>query len=265
VETKTDVALVGSMVDISPFATNLILPILLLLPGLLGLKVFLYRADRVDAYSRLDAIIYSIGISIVSFLLLYGAYGLYLWSFPTFQDVQFSSLPLLIGLYLGHVGVSSALGYVAGRVSNRRDSGGRDTTRKEIWDYAFDEIYSDSRVRVFTNAGSEIEGTVVRAGQPLQSRDLILASPYELKDEDSQDKKRAVSLGDYTYIHEQAVSHIGFFEDLNEDLDLETLRQLGYAPVEPGKVEEPDEDVDEELEKELQQELEEDSEAEEVE
>lgn len=243
------------MVDISPFATNLILPILLLLPGLLGLKVFLLRADRVDAYSRLDAIIYSIGISIVSVLILYGGYGISLWSLPTFEDVQFSSLPILIGLYLSHVGVSSLLGEIAGRVANRRDSDGRDTTRKEIWDYAFDEIYSDSRVKVFTNAGSEIEGTVVRAGQPLQSRDLILASPYELKDVDGQDKTKAVSLGEYTYIHEQAVSHIGFFEDLNEDLDLETLRQLGYAPVEPGKVEDVDEEVDEELEKELQQEL----------
>jgi len=50
-----------------------------------------------------------------------------------------------------------------------------------------------------------------------------------------------------------------FFEDLNEDLDLETLRQLGYAPVEPGKVGDVDEEVDEELERELQQELEEES------
>lgn len=246
------------MVDISPVSTDLILLILLLLPGLLGLKLFLYRADRIGGHSRLDAIVYSIGISILSVLILYAIYGIYLRQLPRFEDVQFSSLPFIIGLYLSHVGVSTLLGELSGRIVNWQFSSGRDTSRKEIWDYTFDEIYSDSRVRVFTTSNSEIEGTVVRAGQPLQARDLILASPYELIDTDDEDNKRAIDLGDYVYVHEEAVSHIGFFEDLNDDLDMETLRQLGYAPVEPGSEEEPDEEEsDEELEKELQQELEE--------
>jgi len=246
------------MVDISPVSTDLILLILLLLPGLLGLKLFLFRAERIDAYSRLDAIIYSIGISIISVLLMYAIYSVILWRFATFSDVRFSSLPPIIGLYLSHVGMSSLLGEIGGRVANRRDTDGRDTTRKEIWDYGFDDIYSDSRVRVFTTEDSEIEGTVVMAGQLPQARDLILASPYELIDTEDDDNKRAIDLGDYVYIHEQAVSHIGFFEDLNDDLDLETLRQLGYAPVEPGSEKELDEEeTDEELEEELQQELEE--------
>jgi len=246
------------MVDISPVSTDLILLILLLLPGLLGLKLFLFRAERIDAYSRLDAIIYSVGISIISVLLMYGLYSITLRRLATFLDVQFSSLPLIIGLYLIHIGISSALGDGAGRVVNWKDTDGRDTTRKEIWDYAFDDIYSDSRVRVFTTEDSEIEGTVVMAGQLPQARDLILASPYELIDIEDDDNKRAIDLGDYVYIHEQAVSHIGFFEDLNDDLDLETLRQLGYAPVEPGSEKESDEEeTDEELEEELQQELEE--------
>lgn len=244
------------MVDVSPVSTDLIILILLLLPGLLGLKLFLYRADRIGGHSRLDAVVYSIGISMISVLLLYFAYALYLRGWPGFEDVQFSSLPLIIVLYLGHVGVSTLLGGLSGWIANRRFSGGRDTSRKEVWDYTFDEIYSDSRVRVFTTDDSEIEGTIVRAGQPLQARDLILASPYELVDTETEDDKKAISLGDYVYIHEQAVSHIGFFEDLNDDLDLETLRQLGYAPVEPGS--EAEANVpDEELERELQQELEE--------
>lgn len=246
------------MVDVFPVSTDLILLILLLLPGLLGLKLFLYRADRIGGHSRLDAIVYSIGISILSVLILYAVYGAYLYRLPSFEDVQFSSLPLIIGLYLSHVGISTLLGELSGRIANCRSTNGRDTSRKEIWDYTFDEIYSDSRVRVFTTENSEIEGTVVRAGQPLQARDLILASPYELIDTDDEDNKRAIDLGDYVYVHEEAVSHIGFIEDLNDDLDLETLRQLGYAPVDPGREEEVnEEEPDEELEEELQQELEE--------
>lgn len=245
------------MVDVSALSTNLVLLLLLLLPGLLGLKLFLYRADRIGGHSRLDAIVYSAGISLLSLLILYGVYAGYLRSLPDFADIQFSSLPFIIGLYLGHIGISAILGELSGRVANQCFSNGRDKTRKEIWDYTFDDIYSNSRVRVFTSDNSEIEGTIVRAGQPVQARDLILASPYRLLNTGNDDEKTAVSLGDYVYIHEDAVCYIGIFEDLNDDLDLEVLRELGYAPIEPGVGEQSDqEESDEELEEELRRELE---------
>ncbi|WP_122088737.1 DUF6338 family protein [Halalkalicoccus subterraneus] len=245
------------MVDVSALSTDLILLLLILLPGLLGLKLFLYRADRIGEYSRLDAIVYSAGISIFSLLILYGFYAGWLGRLPDFTDIQFSSLPFIIGLYLGHIVISAILGEVSSWVANRRFSNGRDKTRKEIWDYTFDDIYSDSRVRVFTSDNSEIEGTIVRAGQPVQARDLILASPYRLLNTGNNDKKTAISLGDYVYIHEEAVCYIGIFEDLNDDLDLEVLRELGYAPIEPRAAEKSDQkESDEELEEELRQELE---------
>lgn len=244
------------MVDISALSTDLVLLLLLLLPGLLGLKLFLYRANRVGGHSRLDAVVYSAGISLFSLLILYSFYAGSLQRLPDFADIQFSSLPFIIGLYLGHIGISAILGELSGRVANWCFSNGRDKTRKEIWDYTFDEIYSDSRVRVFTSDNSEIEGTIVRAGQPVQARDLILASPYRLLNTDNEDEKTAISLGDYVYIHEEAVSYIALFEDLNDDLDLEVLRELGYAPVEPGIDDQPDQEAsDEELEEELRQEL----------
>ena len=246
-----------AMVDLSLVSADLILLILLLLPGLFGLKLYLYFAGKIDSYSRLDAVAYSVGISILSVLLLYAAYGLHLRQFPASEDVvALFSLPLLIGLYLGHVCTSTLLGGLFGKSIARLTTGERDKNRKEVWDFAFDEIYSDSRIRVMTTSDFQIEGTVVAPGQTVQARDLILASPYRLEDVHDGDGKQAISLGDYVYIHEQDINHIGFFEDLNDDLDVDTLKELGYTPVSPGTKDEGKE-PDEQLEEELQRELEE--------
>lgn len=242
------------MVGFNLLTVNLLYAIFFVVPGLLGLKIYLKIAEKVDSYTRLDAIIYSLGISIISVFVLYVVYGIWLWNLPQFNDVRFSELPIIMGVYVAHVVASCVTGVAIGKIDARRSDRGDQKTRRELWDFAFDDIYSDTRIRVTTLDGRKIEGTVAKMGETAQSQDLILVSAYELHNPEDEDAKKAEELGEYTYIHEQDISTIQFPEDLNEDLDMETLRSLGYAPMTDD--ESIREDVDEELEEEIEDELE---------
>lgn len=237
------------MVSVDLFTVNLLYATLLVVPGLLGLKLYLIGSRRINDYSRLDAIVYSLGISILSIFSIYLLSSLILWKLVDFSDIQSPSLPFLIGLYMLHVAISCSLGGLSGHLDDARldnndgpferlfgyfddsrSDSNEDVIQEELWDYIFDDIYSESRVRVVKIDGTEIEGTVAKYGDAVQSRDIILSSAYEMIPNREGEENRARGLGKYTYIHEQDISHIEFDEDLNEDLDMETLRELGYRP-----------------------------------
>ncbi|GAA0469778.1 DUF6338 family protein [Halococcus dombrowskii] len=230
------------MVAVNILTANLIYPVLLILPGLIGLKIYLRTAGAVNDFSRLDAIIFSLGISVASVLAMYAVYGIILMHPPTFNDVQFNSLPLLMGLYLIHFVVSCLIGWLLGRCYDSEGNG----PREELWDFIFEELFTDSQIRVVKPNGSQIEGNIQITGDSPQSRDLILSSATEIK----QDGTESRDLGEFTYVHERGVSHI----EIVEEIDKETLRDFGYLD---GELKSPkDEESEEEIERELEHERE---------
>ena len=122
------------MVTVEILTANLIFPVLLILPGLIGLKIYLRVAGVVEDFSRLDAIIFSIGISVASVLAMYAGYGVLLMHPPTFSDVLFDSLPTIVVLYLLHLLISCLIGYLLGK---RYDTAGNGP-REELWDFIFE-------------------------------------------------------------------------------------------------------------------------------
>lgn len=115
---------------------------------------------------------------------------------------------------------------------------GHDRTRKEIWDYTFDDIYSDSHARVVTCKGDIIEGEIIQWGDTVQKRDLLIVNPEVVTFSGNGETEPEHPLGKYAYVHEQDISHIALNEDLNEGDE-----SVAKQEVEEGKEEDETESV----------------------
>lgn len=233
---------------------NLLYIILLIVPGLIGIKVYLTLGKRVDQFSRLDTIVASLVLSIAALFLHYGLVNSLTTGSLEISDVSFTT-SLAIHGYLSMVSmcilIAGAVSIMQhnvysnpsisfpsrftlsqllpnnwynylnkkSRVFIRDDTSGR----QEVWDSIFENIFSNVRVQVVTVNGGVIEGEVLMYGDTVQSRDLIL---WNQEDDKRQGVESTVSVdGDnYTYIHEQDISYISF-------LNIEDLDQLRDGPL----------------------------------
>lgn len=234
---------------------SLVLLVLFVVPGLLSIKSYRRLSQVADHDSRLDAIVYSLSVSIAAVLLLYGmvqiAAGTPL-TIPVLADAI--TLPLAIHGYLAHISIAFLIGIYVGVFTNhiyrgkfsaqdtlqrlwekdfraledaRNDIVDGDTsqTRAELWDYIFDKIYSQSEITVVKTDGEDVCGEVLISGDSVQSRDFLLstATRDQLEQEGPPDEK-------YTYIPPNDISHITFNEDLNADDSDVAEREVGPAP-----------------------------------
>jgi hypothetical protein len=205
------------------FASPNVLTLLLLVaPGLVGLKLYLRQTGGVDDFSRLDSVVFSLAFSFGSILLIYAGYSLLLFALATAADFPQPTLPVLFGGYLLHILVTCGLGFVVGLFAGDTTDGSK-RTQAELWQFAFENIHADSKVRVTTTAGEKIEGNVLKRRDPVQARDLILTSPRRL---DADGESLASFIGPYAYLHEQDISQVVFYEDLEEDLDRAVVESI---------------------------------------
>lgn len=219
---------------------NLVLLILLVVPGLLGVKAYLKSADQVEDHTRIDAVVYSIVLSIASIYLLYLAYWVYDGGLITLSTLQDASTPRFLLSYPLLVLVSVVVGKVYGRYQyhignndyfdRRRDIlskartsmkegsfrtkfltpliEGDSTSRETLWEHIFRGSLDSDKVTVVTKEGERIHGTVLMAGTERQSRDILIAVEEQSK-----------TSGDYAYIHDQDISQI-LFDDLSPRIDV---------------------------------------------
>ena len=258
-------------------SSNLVLLVLFVVPGLISIRAYQFIAKRVDQYSRLDAIVYSLILSIVAVLSLYGLVSAEVGELltvphlrqvsqakllPTFIHgyLALNSLGILLGLYGGicrryvldpDVGFREywdALDEAAYELDmenlNKHHGeilgGGPTETRGELWDYVFNYIYSESTVTIHKTDGNNVEGEILLAGDTVQNRDLLISpgSREELEDQDGPQET-------YRYIPPNDLSHITFNEDLNLDDSDVAEREMPENSEDPNPVAD---DVEEKLE-----------------
>lgn len=207
-------------------AFNLVSILLFLLPGLIGVKVYLQQVNSQDRFNRIDTVALSFVVSLLGLLLIY----LWYWvSLPPRGDIllghapridelesHLDSLPELVwhysvvlcltvagGLLLGHYG--GLLGYLP------------DAPNK-IWRTKFEAAVKgndDNYVQVVTTDGERIEGKIDEWSA--NSRNVVLQNPKRVtpdgttQNEVSDDPQRKV------YLHDQDLSRIYFEEPSSAD------------------------------------------------
>ncbi|KDE56666.1 hypothetical protein EL22_25500 [Halostagnicola sp. A56] len=228
-------------------ATNFLFIIFLVVPGLAGIKGFVLAKRETDNYSRIETIVFSLLISILSVLILYAGHSFMLSEFADFEEISQFGLPNIIFLFLLHAIICPLLGGGLGITRNvavKRDLFSRilksipyidvDSPREEVWDFVFEEIHSNTKVSVVTKEGHVISGNVVHRGDKVQERDLLLSSPtLRLLNENGEYTEESLKDKTYSYVHNQDISHIFFQEDLNrgdedvaEAMDIDSPEQI---------------------------------------
>ncbi len=251
-------------------SSNLLLLVLFVVPGLISIRSYQYVAKRVDQYSRIEAVVYSLCMSIVAILTLYGFVSAEVGNLLTIPDIRrlsnTESLPRFIHGYLALISVGTLFGLYAGVVrkyvldpdvslkefwhalgtvaceGDREDLnevyaeilGGSPTeTRGELWDYIFNHIYSQSTATIHKTDGDNVEGEILLAGDTIQNRDLLI-SPGTRGNLEKEDGPQET----YQYIPPDDISHISFNEDINMDDEDVAEREMEDELEDPNPVSE---------------------------
>lgn len=167
-------------------AFNLVSILLLLVPGWLGVKLYLDGVERSDRLGRIDTVVVSILVSLCGLLILAAYYTLWvllltLSSSPWYPTVQQLSplvqTPVLVIInYMNLTVVSSVLGlYCAcsGRLIGKLPEALNKAWRTRL--EAVEGSPGDDRVQVVTTDGDRITGTL--GSWSVDSRDLVIEQP----------------------------------------------------------------------------------------
>jgi len=218
--------------------------ILLIIPGLAGVKVWFYIMNQSDHFNRIDTIGLSVAISLSMILALYMGHS---WSeygrntilpsaYLTNAEIEsiLTHFPTLTAHYIAITTVSLLTGIIVG--SSLKWLSGPLWSQNRIWEHYFSDVNEDEfQLRVVTTDGTKIEGRIDKYGESTAKRDLMLKKPrtVEIKT-DSGEEPSVTEIESWTgsvYIHNQDVSYVIIDELIDADG--------------PGEDEEPDYDDEE--------------------
>lgn len=227
----------------------------LLVPGLVGMKLFLRAYVKLDDLSRIDKLAVSVllggfALAIPLFLLNWTCWTDQITAFlvrphaPNYTDWtrpetwcsgsdvmtvgRLSQVPVVVIVLV--VSVQSvfvgSLSYAAGRLLNWWEDGPPREPKfvEQPWEYASKKTARESdRATVITTDGKEIRGTVFRIGSPSEDYDILLKDPEKVIRDDRTDAEvDARDLGAYTYHHYRDISRIRFPDlDTSEDFEID--------------------------------------------
>jgi hypothetical protein len=223
-------------------AFNLVSILLFLLPGLMGVKVYLREVNRSDRFNRIDTIALSFVVSLLAFLMMYLWYWISLpprgccglGHAPRVSELEphIDSLPEMIWHYAVGVGLTLGGGYWSGR--SGYFLGFLPEAPNRLWRTKFEAIQdeSDNTVRIVTVDGERLEGKVEPDDWTVESRNLVVNDPKRVVTD-----REKVPLSDKMYLHQQDISRV-YFENP------ESADETSAADVEVD-ADEPDEELDE--------------------
>jgi len=168
-------------------AFNLMSILLLVLPGLVGTKLYLREVNSGDRYrqlDRLETVVLSVAGSALGLLLVYLGYWLYFgltssrepWRAPLWTELQshVDTLPELLFHYLLLIAAVVATGYVLGRRGLL--IGQLPEARNRVWDAHLGAVSDGTDVSVWTTDGRCIVGNVADWGS--DPREIVLKDPH---------------------------------------------------------------------------------------
>lgn len=239
---------ISSMAAGLSLGLNLISIVLFLLPGLMGVKLGLLKAERADWFNRVDTIALSFAVSLASLLSVYALHSLYRGN-PLSTDELASvwlTLPWGIFVYLLLVLISLSIGVILAFGNFGGDAVAR---RSGLWNKFFVMIDSEStseeyQVRVHMESGDEIWGRVEEKGEIGANRDIVLEDPLRIiRGEDGAIGEKYRYTG-YAYLHNQDISHVEF-DSLRDADDFQKSGEDGSEPEPDDETEELEEFADE--------------------
>lgn len=234
---------------------NVVTLLFLLIPGLVGMKLFLRAYVRLDDLSRIDKLAASVlmggfALGIPLFLLNWTCWTEQITTFlfrphsPNYTDWtrpetwcstsdvmtvgRLSQVPVVVIVLF--VSVQSVfvggVSYAVGKRLNRWEDGPPREPKfiEQPWEYASKKTARESdRATVITTDGKEIRGTIHRIGSPSEDYDILLKDPEKvIRDGRTDAEVDTRDLGAYTYHHYRDISRVRFPDlDTYDDYQIE--------------------------------------------
>lgn len=204
---------------------SLIVLVLLLVPGLVGVELYYRRTSKRSRLSRIQLIVYSIFLSIVSIFILYLTTPIYFdWINTGSSDIAQSldivseseisdvSLPVLIPLYTIHIILTLFLGFLIGYVDDEYWNTDRVLDRRAPWKYAFDETSSEE-IEIVLQDGDIIRGQFNESAWSKDKRELYIEDPKQVEYDGQELISEPIELGRSLLIMESSISQVIFVEE----------------------------------------------------
>jgi hypothetical protein len=203
---------------------NVIVLILLFVPGIIGMDLYYFTAQKRNPLTRSRRLIYSTAISAVSLLILYVVSPVYFdagsmiigrtaarLNIVTQEELANLVLPVGTVFYISHAALAGLGGALAGRTIRTVSSS--DSDPREPWHYAFEQSGSDERIEVLLTDDRIIHETFDQAAWDSSQRELFLNDPEQVTyNSDGTNIESRNSLGRSLLIMGDSISQVVFLE-----------------------------------------------------
>lgn len=163
-----------SLTPSKPLAA-LFIPLLLIIPGVVGLQISLWTTRRRNSFSQLERLVLSALISLGSLFVLYAGGSVFIWELVDFNSVSSSSLFKVVCGYVLHFATAAVVGALAGSFVYNYYLGNSPGSMYDSWGYLFNRRDEGDRVQVRTTSGLWLVGHVHQVREDGESRDLLLS------------------------------------------------------------------------------------------
>lgn len=213
--------------------------LLLLAPGLIGLRILYFYSKRKFSLTRTRLIVYSSFLSGISVLILYASSNILFQNFIPVIGVIASTLnisreskimhiPLwgLVGLYILHISVVIVIGAAVGLGYRKYKWHWKDQIldRRDPWEYTFTESPTDGEwIEVKLQSGDIVQGKFNdRAFNPAK-RELFLDDPFQVEYPSPNKEAKRYDMGRSIYLHSGAIQQA---VTLQEDPNAKTSENI---------------------------------------
>jgi hypothetical protein len=154
----------------------LFIPLLLVVPGLVAIRLGLWTARRENPFTQLETLVVSALVSLASLFLIYVGFSIWLWQPAVSDNLQGQSLPWYVIGYCIHMLVAAAIGMALGSFAYNYLLDNEARSRYDPWQYVFRQLTDSATIEVRTTSGLWIQGHLTKAEESMGTRDLLLTS-----------------------------------------------------------------------------------------
>ena len=154
----------------------LFIPLLLIVPGLVAVRLGLWTARRENPFTQLEMLVLSALVSLASLFFIYVGFSIWLWQPAVSDNLQGQSLPWYVIGYCIHLLVAAATGMALSSFAYNYLLDNEARSRYDPWQYVFRQLTDPATIEVRTSSGLWIQGHLAKAEESTGTRDLLLTS-----------------------------------------------------------------------------------------
>ncbi|WP_152419798.1 DUF6338 family protein [Natrialba hulunbeirensis] len=155
---------------------TLFIPLLLVVPGLVAVRLGLWTARRENPFTQLETLVVSALVSLASLFFIYVGLSIWHWHPTVLSDIQSQSLPWFVIGYCVHVFVAACTGMALGSFAYNYLLDNEARSRYDPWQYVFRQLTDSATIDVRTTSGLWVRGHLTKAEESTETRDLLLTS-----------------------------------------------------------------------------------------